>query len=207
MNPTLPADLNEAEDTMLNSILEGLKSNCSKRISVNLRFEGLRIMPVAARLATRLDNKNIQNVLIWPDAGATALAKNNYPDTAANIFSIGDFIKNQISDYDCLLIVVQPNHYDYEEYEKLCEKYNGKILMLNGKLLDSAVGIGSVGRERRRNFVNSWTNLYWIEPLQRGALLKNYPLDWHLFKQDPDGYRFVQQFIDKPLAEEIQEYL
>ena len=50
---------------------------------------------------------------------------------------------------DDLLLAVTPNHYDYDEFEGLCNKINQKVIMINGKLDDAAVGIGSVARERR----------------------------------------------------------
>ena len=61
--------------------------------------------------------------------------------------------------------------------------------MLNGRLEDAAVGIGSVARERRKGFVASWQQAYWLQPLEGGALMRCFPDDWRLYRQDPDGYR------------------
>ncbi len=42
--------------------------------------------------------------------------------------------------------------------------------MVNGKLEDPIVGIGSVGREMRKRFAEKWKVLYFVQPLSMGAL-------------------------------------
>ena len=85
--------------------------------------------------------------------------------------------------------------------------HSGPILMLNGRLEDSAVGIGSIARERRRGFISSWEYAYSLEPLQKGALMMSYPDEWQLFSADKDGYRFSSTFKDRPNSEQIDECL
>ena len=46
-------------------------------------------------------------------------------------------------------------HDDYEEFLNLSSKHNGYILMINGKLEDTAIGIGSIGRDRKKKFISS----------------------------------------------------
>ena len=75
--------------------------------------------------------------------------------------------------------------------------------MLNGRLEDAAVGIGSVARTRRRGFIASWQQAYWLEPIVGGALMRAYPEEWMLFRADEDGYRYVTGFEQRPDAEAI----
>ena len=70
--------------------------------------------------------------------------------------------------------------------------------MLNGRLEDAAVGIGSVARERRKGFVASWQQAYWLQPLEGGALMRCFPDDWRLYRQDPDGYRQLEVLPERP---------
>ena len=44
-------------------------------ISIYLKFEGLKLQPVVIRLYKSLTSHNFKLKLLWPDAGATALAK------------------------------------------------------------------------------------------------------------------------------------
>ena len=106
-----------------------------------------------------------------------------------------------------IVLAISPQPYDYEQFELICKNYDGKVIMLNGKLDDSEVGIGSVARERRRNFVIKWENIYWIQPLKNAALLHLYPSEWVLFKKTNEGYDFHQTFLGKPDSETIFESL
>ena len=79
--------------------------------------------------------------------------------------------------------------------------------MFNGLLDNLSVGIGSVARERRKRFVSTWSNIYWLEPLAKGAILMAYPNDWLLFSSSPDGYRFERDFKQKPEVDTILTYM
>ena len=76
-----------------------------------------------------------------------------------------------------------------------------------GKLEDAAVGIGTVARERRKGFLSSWQSAYALIPTGDGALRRAFPQDWQLYRRDPDGYRFVQDFEAKPDAEQMADAL
>lgn len=51
----LPADLLAAEEAMLQAALAAVESGDAKRWAASLRFEGLRLLPVALRLALGAD--------------------------------------------------------------------------------------------------------------------------------------------------------
>ena len=208
MSNTLPSKLSDAEEQAQNSIIAFLKDSNETRLSSTLKFEGLRLMPIVIRLALNLTQNKITSSLVWADAGGTALAKREAPDLKEEIFSYKDILNQQESiDTNKLLICVSPQPYDYIEFNQLCEQYSGRILMINGRLEDAAVGIGSVARERRRNFINSWNNIYWVEPISGGALFYSYPSEWTLFKLYPDGYRKHKTFSRKPSSEILFEEL
>ena len=171
----LPADLLSAESDLLVAVQAALASGDGSRWGATLRFENLRLLPVALRLAEALAAAHIDLRVLWPDAGAAALARRDAPEMAA---AIADF--NQWSakaDPDALLLVVGPQPSDYDAFMALCENHRGAIVMLNGRLEDAAVGIGSVARERRKGFVASWQQAYWLQPLEGGALMRSFPDD------------------------------
>ena len=208
MSKRLPKDLAEAESQIFSCISQFIKSNPADRISINLKLEGLRLMPLVIRFFNNLKDNNIKSILLWPDAGATALAKRDAPEIEDYIKSFKDIKKlnnNEFNEY--LFIAISPQHYDYQEFESLCTTYTNRIIMINGKLDDSSVGIGSVARKRRKVFISKWENIYWLEPLHKGALMHSYPEDWSLFRSDSDGYRFVKGFKEKPNEELIFESL
>ena len=72
---SLPADLLMAEAQLQNAVIAALASGAARRWSANLRFENLRVLPVALRLARALLAKDCPVLVVWPDAGAAALAR------------------------------------------------------------------------------------------------------------------------------------
>ena len=75
MNNKLPSDLREAESNVYESIQSYFSSNSQQSfLSINLRFEGLRINPIIFRLSNNLTELKYDNILLWADAGGAALA-------------------------------------------------------------------------------------------------------------------------------------
>ena len=199
----LPSDLREAETNVFESIQSYFLSNSEKSfLSINLKFEGLRINPIIFRLSIKLTEIKLDNVLLWADAGGAALAKRDNPELANKIFTFKEFI-NSTDSLNSLLLVCSPQPYDIEMFEQVCSHTNSTVIMVNGKLEDPIVGIGSVGREMRKRFAEKWKVIYFVQPLSLGALLKRYPNDWQLFKLNPNGYSFVKSFNKRPDDETI----
>ena len=206
MIPRLPQKLVDAEEQILLSLTNCFNNNSCNLISVNVLFEGLRLQPVALRLSDKLASLNFKYNLVWPDAGAAALAKRDAPEISQYIKTYKELITTGSLELEELVIIaVSPQPYDYDLFVNLCSKVNGKIIMLNGKLDDSNVGIGSVARERRKLFTSKWLNTYWLEPLTRGALIHLYPSDWILYKSTLQGYIQIDAFKEKPNSEQIFE--
>jgi len=203
MNNKLPSDLREAESNVYESIQSYFLNNSEQSfLSINLKFEGLRINPIIFRLSNKLTEKKFDNILLWADAGGAALAKRDNPELAKKIFTLKEVIYSTDS-YSSILLVCSPQPYDIEIFEQVCSHTNSTVIMVNGKLEDPIVGIGSVGREMRKRFAEKWKVLYFVQPLSMGALLKKFPFEWQLFKLNPDGYSFVKSFDKRPDDETI----
>ncbi len=207
MNQPLPADLKEAEQQILVGIEASVMSRSASRWTVNLKFEGLKVLSLSINLSRNLLSKNLRHIIAFPDAGATALAKRDYEVMKNNIKSFKDVINNDNIDIPDVLLAIQPQPSDYELFESMASNYSGQIIIVNGRLEDAAVGIGRVARERRKSFIDSWMNCYWLEPLKEGALLHQYPKGWMLYKYTPKGYLFCNEFQNKPTQEEMIDYL
>lgn len=201
----LPADLLKAEADLLEAVKAALASGDGSRWGATLRFENLRLLPVALRLADALAATSPDLRVLWPDAGAAALARRDAPELAPAIADFNQWTSK--ADPDALLLVVGPQPSDYDTFMALCENHRGAVVMLNGRLEDAAVGIGSVARERRRGFVASWQQAYWLQPLEGGALMRSFPDDWSLFRQDPDGYRWLSASANRPDPETLAALL
>ena len=199
----LPSDLKEAEENLYDSIKCYLSTNSEQSfLSINLKFEGLRINPVIYRLSNKLLASQLDNILLWADAGGAALAKRDNPGLSSKIFTFKEFL-NLSNSIKSILLVCSPQPYDIETFEEVCSHTNSTIIMINGKLEDPIVGIGSVGREMRRRFADKWETIYYIQPLSMGALLKKFPNNWELFKLMSNGYIFSKSFENRPDDETI----
>ena len=64
MNNSLPEKLSDAEDQFNLALDQILMSNQSYRISINIKFEGIRLSPVAIRLYNKLASKRLKPIEI-----------------------------------------------------------------------------------------------------------------------------------------------
>ncbi|KGG12466.1 MULTISPECIES: DUF1995 family protein [Prochlorococcus] len=204
MNLILPQDLKQAETQLYQSTLTYLQKYPRTKFSANLFFEGLKLTPIVIRLANTLLSHDIKPLLLFPDFGSSALAQRDFPTFKSNIITFKDYLSNKNLYQDTnILIAVSPQPYDFEEFSQLCNSIDISILMFNGRLQDTAVGIGSVGRDRKSGFVASWAPSYFLKPLNMGALMYMYPYKWTLFYRSNAGYQYVNSFDKKPNDEEI----
>jgi hypothetical protein len=204
----LPADLRAAEAQARNALCSALAADASGRWSVDWRFEGLRLLPLALRLSRALIDGGLNPRLLFPDAGAAALARRDGADQAERILDFAVLLRQPPgATSEGLMLAVAPSPADYSEFEQICQRHRGAIVMLNGRLEDAAVGIGSVARERRRGFLSRWQVAYAVQPLDGGALRRAHPGPWELYRDDPDGFRLVARFEQKPDAEAQSEAL
>jgi len=207
----LPSDLRSAEAESLCALQFALDASANgsaaSRWTIEFRFQGLKILPLALRFGAALQEQSLPMRLLFTDAGATALAKRDAPDLAGSIASLGDQIRLQkaaapeVEPPPELLVFVSPALAEYEDVETICQQHRGAVLLLNGNLEDAAIGIGSVARQRRRGFLSTWSCAYALIPLAEAALRRSFPDPWGLYRRDADGYRWVANFEQKPDAE------
>jgi hypothetical protein len=207
----LPPDLRAAEHQALEAVLQALADDPRGRWSLDWRFEGLRLLPPVLRLSEALSASHPQLSLLFPDAGAAALARRDAPDQADRVADFRGHLRRLEADQGAatspVLLAVAPNQADYEDFEKVCAAHRGAVLVINGSLEDAAVGIGSVARERRRGFLAQWQAAYHLQPLDGAALRRAFPGPWELYRQDADGFRLAASFEQKPDGEQQAEAL
>jgi hypothetical protein len=156
-------------------------------------------------LFERLSQQLQQDVtLVFADAGGAALARRDAPDRAQQVLDLRQLQQRQSAQpSEGLVLAVTPSAADYDSFEAVCQGHRGAVVMINGRLEDAAVGIGSVARDRRKGFVATWQSAYALLPLAGGALRRACPEPWELYRQDPDGYRLLASSELKPDGEAI----
>jgi len=201
-NYKLPKDLNESLKNMEEAIIPSLLDS-NKQFTIELNFEGLKFNKIGITIYKILARNN--NVFItFADQGAVALAQRDYPDIKDKIFTFKSFNEsNNIKNNDSVMISMLPQPFDLDSFEPMCENYQGIHYSLNPKFEDLNIGIGSVSRERQKNFVQKWNNIYFLQPINKGALMHIYPNNWLLFKEVNKKYFLKKEFESKPDNETI----
>ena len=205
----LPPDLRSAEAETLTAVRSALAAEPRGRWTVEWRFEGLRLLAPALRLAGDLLTETGRGGrLLFADEGAAALARRESEILAPRIASFGDERRRQgEAGGEGLLLMVAPSQAEYDLVEALCGAHRGAVLLLNPNLEDAAVGIGSVARQRRKGFLSTWQTAYALLPDAESALRRAHPGEWELYRLDPDGYRLVRSFERRPDGESRAEAL
>ncbi len=205
----LPPDLRSAEAETLTAVRSALAAEPRGRWTVEWRFEGLRLLAPALRLAGDLLTETGRGGrLLFADEGAAALARRESEILAPRIASYGDERRRQgEAGGEGLLLLVAPSQAEYDLVEALCAAHRGAVLLLNPNLEDAAVGIGSVARQRRKGFLSTWQTAYALLPDAESALRRAHPGEWELYRLDPDGYRLVRSFERRPDGESRAEAL
>ena len=201
-NYSLPKDLNQSLKNMEEALISSLLDS-NKRFTVEFNFEGLKLNRIGIYIyKTLAKNKNV--FITFADPGAVALAQRDYPDIKEKIFTFKSFNESKnINDIEAILISILPQPYDFDSFEPMCNNFQGTHYSLNPKFEDANIGIGSVIRERRKNFVKTWNNIYYLQPINKGALMHIYPNNWLLFKEENNKYSFRKEFETKPDNESI----
>jgi hypothetical protein len=220
----LPPDLRSAEAETLTAVRSALAAEPRGRWTVEWRFEGLRLLAPALRLAGDLLTEAGRGGgrLLFADEGAAALARRESEILAPRIASYGDERRRQgeaggegggegdnggEGGGEGLLLLVAPSQTEYDLVEALCGAHRGAVVLLNPNLEDAAVGIGSVARQRRKGFLSTWQTAYALLPDAESALRRAHPGEWELYRLDPDGYRLVRSFERRPDGESRAEAL
>jgi hypothetical protein len=113
--------------------------------------------------------------VMFPDTGASALAKRNWGEQPFAITDMGSrftSIETQISEEDEIFIVACPSAVEVERAEKLSQLVGDRpILFLIPQLEDVAVvGIGLAARQLRDRFIKNIYSCYYLRPIEAGAI-------------------------------------
>ena len=199
---SLPKDLNNALNDVESAVKLSLKEN-KLRYTIELKFEGLKLNNIVIRLYNLLSIHR-KVFIVYSDTGSVALSQRDNPNIKDSFFTFKSFTESEkILSEDIALLSISPQPYDFDFFGPMTEEFKGIHYCINPKFEDSNVGIGSVIRERRNNFISTWQNLYFLQPLNKGALKHIFPSNWSLFKETDGLYYYVNNFESKPDNETI----
>ncbi|MGA7952953.1 MAG: DUF1995 family protein [Gloeobacterales cyanobacterium] len=177
------------------------------RQEIVFRSPGLDILEVVRYVAERLaEGSERPPLVLYPDAGAAALACQRLGEVSYPIQSINQ----RIADFEAYgaVLLVEISMVEVEALEKLADACGARpYIILNSRLGEAgAVGIGLVGRQLRSRFLSTLEPVFYLQPVEGGALYRSYPSNWQVWKEnapEAEGYSLVSERGTRPTAEEL----
>lgn len=150
--------------------------------------------------------------VMFPDTGASALAKRNWGEQTFKVTDMGSRftpIETQIDEDDEIFIVACPSSVEVDRAEKLSNLAGDRpVIFLIPQLEDVAVvGIGLTARQLRERFINNIYSAYYLRPIENGAILRCYPSQWQIWLETESGYELATELATKPMGEDLDRLM
>jgi hypothetical protein len=150
--------------------------------------------------------------VMFPDTGASALAKRDWGEMPFQITDMGSRftpIENNIAPEDEIFIVTCPSAVEVERAEILCNLAGDRpVIFLIPQLEDVAVvGIGLTARRLRERFIKTIYSCYYLRPLEGAAILHSHPAPWQIWLESAGEYQLATELSSKPMGEDLDRLL
>ncbi|WP_448573529.1 DUF1995 family protein [Trichothermofontia sp.] len=204
---TIPQDLDEAIAQAKTATIAALEAGYS-RLQVELAIPELKIMPIAEQFLPIFADYGSDLKVVFPDAGAAALARRDWGPMAFEIRGL-DEIRAQLRTEDRAILVIEPSAVEVGDVEKLCTAAGDRpVVLLNPRLEDVAtIGIGYAGRQLRERFLNTLESCYYFRPLEGAVLFRCYPTPWQVWQERDGGYALLAEMPTKPVGDILDQIL
>lgn len=198
----LPQDLNEAVIQAQTAAQAALDAGYL-RIQVEINIPELKIQPIAEQFIQPFTHLGSQLRLLFPDAGAAALARRDWGNPP---YAVRGLNEAKIKAEESLFIFIEPSSVEVEDVEKICEEASPRpIILLNPCLEDVVtVGIGYAARRLRDRFLTTIEPCYYLQPLEQAALFRCFPGSWELWQEKDGTSEKIQEFDRKPSGEDLE---
>lgn len=204
----LPSSLEETIDQAIASTKAAMEDGII-RLQVEMVIPELKQQPIAERFIGLFEDLNLQFKVLFPDAGAAALAKRDWNNPDFIIRGINE-LQAAVEPDDDAILIVNPSAVEVQDVEKLCnEAQDRPVILLNPTLEDvSIVGIGYAARQLRERFLSTLTSCYYYRPMENAALVRRHPGGWQVW-QDMGGaqYELQAELPERPSSEAVEKIL
>ncbi|MEA5464138.1 DUF1995 family protein [Leptothoe sp. PORK10 BA2] len=203
----LPNSLEETIDQAIASTKAAIADGIT-RLQVEMVIPELKQQPIAERFLSLFQDLGLQCKVLFPDAGAAALAKRDWDNPDFTIRGINE-IQATVEPDDEALLIVNPSSVEVEDVEKLCNDAQDRpVIILNPTLEDvSVVGIGYAARQIRERFLSTLTSAYYYRPMPDAAVLRRHPQGWQIWQEVGDQYELKGELPERPSSEALETML
>ena len=209
---TLDTAVEQAKESAKNAIADGYRL-----IQVELVIPeiALKSEALALEFAELFSADGSKVKVMFPDTGASALAKRNWGERSFEVTDMGSrftAIETQVSPEDEIFIVACPSSVEVERAEKLTQIAGDRpVIFLIPQLEDVAiVGIGLAARQLRERFINNIYSSYYLRPIDGGAILRCHPSKWQIWlenEEKDENYELATELSDKPMGEDLERLM
>jgi hypothetical protein len=206
---TLDVAVEQAKEATKNAIALG-----HKLIQVELVVPeiALKSEALALEFANLFSNDGSKVKVMFPDTGASALAKRNWGEQQFQVTDMGSRftpIETQVSPEDEIFIVACPSSVEVDRAEKLSQIAGDRpVIFLIPQLEDVAVvGIGLAARQLRERFIKNIYSGYYLRPIENGAILRCHPSSWQIWLEKESGYELATELTTKPMGEDLDRIM
>lgn len=204
--PQIPQSISEATEQAKTATQAALNDGYT-RLQVEMVIPELKQQPIAQQFLELFSQQQFK--VLFPDAGAAALARRDWQNPDFVIRGLGE-LTNPVDPDDDIYLIVNPSSIEVETVETLCNQATDRpVILLNPTLEDVAVvGIGYAARQLRERFLAQIESCYYIRPLEGAALYRCYPDPWQIWRETaPNEYELLCDLPQKPSGEAIDRIL
>lgn len=208
----LPQDLDgataQARTATIAAIADGYRL-----LQVELVFPELKAQPIAEQFLSVWEAIGSPPKVLFPDAGAAALARRDWGDVPFAISDIGTrsrSIETRLSPDDPWFVAIEPSAVEVAQIEQLSNFAGDRpVVLLLPRLEDIAtIGIGYAARQLRERFLNRIESCYYIQPLDGATLFRCYPSPWQVWRETEEGTQeLIWETPTKPVGDELERIL
>jgi hypothetical protein len=207
--PEFPNSLEEAIEEAKRATKAALADGY-KLIQIELVFPEIELQAqsIAQEFIPVIEESNRQLVVLFPDTGASALARRDWGQTSFRVTDIGTSrspVETRLEEGDEQFLVVSPSAVEVAQVEKLSQLAGDRpVILLNPKLEDIAIiGIGYAARQLRERFIKTIESCYYLKPLEGAALRRCYPSMWEVWLEIDGQYQLITEQATKPVGDEL----
>ncbi|MEQ9354772.1 DUF1995 family protein [Coleofasciculus sp. F4-SAH-05] len=206
----LPQTLDEAIAQAREATQAALRDGYT-RLQVELVFPeiALQAQSIAWQFTPIFEQYGSGLKVLFPDAGAAALARRDWGETPFKVTDIGTSrspVESRIQPEDEAFLIVSPSAVEVSQVEKLCNLAGDRpCVLLTPQLEDlKVVGIGYAARQLRERFLSTLTSCYYVQPRDGAALLRVYPGLWQIWLEKENAYQLIAEEPQKPVGDAVE---
>lgn len=199
----LPDTLEQATASAIAATFTAVADGQS-RLIVDLKFGELNPLPLGYEFAVKFQAVYGDRwQALFADAGTAALAKRDWAGLEFSARGINEG-RAAIRPEDQAFLLVAPSSIEVDQVEKLLALAGDRpFVMVNPRLENSEVGLGLAARRMRERFLSRFELVYYIQPLEQGALYRAYPQGWQVWQQTETGMSLLQELTARPSQEDL----